>query len=75
MKNDELDLQVPVFDTGLTYISDSVFAVCTGYGSVRHYDMKAGKKCRSTVEVLKKEMMLTHIQKSVVNENYLYAIS
>ena len=75
VSNDELSLQVPIFDTGLAYIDQDTYAVCTGYGSVRHYDKRAGKKCRSTDEVLKGEMMLTHVLKSKVDPNKLYAIS
>ena len=51
------------------------FAVCTGYGSIRHYDKRAGKKASSTVEVLKGEIMLTHVVKSEVDDNLLYAVS
>lgn len=42
---------------------------------MRHYDKRAGKKCRSSDEVLKGEMMLTHIVKSNVDPNKLYVIS
>ena len=34
-----------------------------------------GKKCRSDDEVLKGEQMLTHIVRSLVDENYLYVLT
>jgi hypothetical protein len=49
--------------------------VSTGYGFVRHYDFRVGKKCRSNDEVLKNEMMITHIVRSLVNEHHLYVIT
>ena len=54
VRNDELDLQVPIFDTGLTFLDSSkdVVAVCTGYGAVRTYDFRAGKKARSAIDIL-----------------------
>lgn len=77
MPNDELDLSVPIFDTGLAYINatNEVMAVSTGYGHVRHYDTRAGVKCRSDDSILKDEMMLTHIVKSMVNEHHLYVVT
>ena len=63
VKNDELDLKVPIFDTGLAYMDSSCenVAVSTGYVHVRQYDFRVGKKCRSDDEILADEMMLTHI--------------
>lgn len=49
--------------------------MCTGYGSIRHYDKRTGKKAISTVEVLKGEMMFTHLVKSEADDNLLYAVS
>ena len=61
--NDELDLEVPIFDTGLTFTDNSkhVAAVCTGSGAVRHYDFRAGKRPRSNAQVLQNEMLISHI--------------
>jgi len=64
-----------MFDTGLAYISNTVMAVCTGYGHLRHYDTRVCKKCRSDDTIIKDEMMLTHIVKSLVDENYLYVLT
>jgi len=45
---------VPIFDTGLTFLDSSkdVVAVSTGYGAIRTYDFRAGKKARSAIDVL-----------------------
>lgn len=61
--HDELDLEVPIFDTGLAFTDDSknLAAVCTGYGAVRHYDFRAGKRPRANVQVLQNEMLISHI--------------
>lgn len=64
-----------MFDTGLAYISNQVMAVCTGYGHIRHYDTRIGKKCRSDDEILKSEMMLTHVVKSLIDDNHLYVVT
>ena len=50
-------------------------AVGTGYGHIRHYDTRVGKKCRSDDEVLKGEAMITHIVKSLSDDNYLYVLT
>jgi hypothetical protein len=72
-----LDLQVPIFDTGLAYLdsTNQSMAVCTGYGHVRIYDTRVGKKCRSDSDILKNENMLTHIVASKANENHLYVLT
>lgn len=70
--NDELDLQVPIFDTGLTWLDNShahSFAVSTGSGCIRTYDTRAGRKCRMNATVLQGEMMLTHLIRSNVNHH------
>lgn len=74
--HDELDLEVPIFDTGLTFTDSSknTVAVCTGYGAVRHYDFRAGKKARTNAQVLQNEMLISHIVQSQVNGNQLYII-
>jgi len=76
--NDHLDLQTPIFDTGLAYIKNSDhknMAVTTGYGRVRQYDTRAGKKCRSDDLILKDEKMLTHIVRSLASEHHLYVLT
>lgn len=60
---------MPIFDTGLAWISDEVMAVSTGYGCIRVYDTRIGRKCRINASVLKNEMMVTHVAKSLVNEH------
>lgn len=77
LPNDDLDLITPMFDTGLAYIDGTyqTMAVSTGYGHVRHYDTRAGVKCRSDDTILKDEMMLTHIVRSLANEHHLYVIT
>ena len=44
--NDELDLQVPIFDTGLVTCeaSERILAVCTGSGELRTYDVRASNR-------------------------------
>jgi hypothetical protein len=52
---------VPIFDTGVAFLSDRVLAVSNGYGNIRHYDMRASIKAVSTAAITKNDMMLTHI--------------
>ena len=52
---------MPIFDTGVAFISDRVLAVSTGYGNIRHYDVRAGIKAISTAAITQKEMILTHV--------------
>jgi len=56
-------------------MSDNEMATCTGYGSVRLYDNRVGRKARTSIEIMKEEMMLTHIVQSKINDNLLYTIS
>ena len=46
LPDDELDIKVPIFDTGLTMCDEigRVLATCTGFGEVRHYDVRAQRK-------------------------------
>ena len=76
--NDHLDLAMPIFDTGLAYLSEdgAQIAVSTGYGCVRTYDTRAGRKCRTNDLIFKgKEGILTHIVKSLCNEHHLYVLT
>ena len=75
MPNDHLDLQIPIFDTGAVFISDRVLAVSNGYGELRHYDIRASKKVTSNVAITEKELMLTHVVHSKINEHHLYVVS
>jgi WD40 repeat protein len=75
LPNDELDLKIPVYDTGAVFCSERVIAVSNGYGNVRHYDVRASRKAISNVTITKKDMMLTHILQSKVNENHLYVVT
>ena len=74
--HDELDLEVPIYDTGLTFTdnTNNVVAVCTGYGAIRHYDFRAGKRPRSNASVLQSEMKISHVIQSQVNPHHLYII-
>lgn len=49
--------------------------MCTGYGAVRTYDFRVGKKARSAIDILQNEMMITHIIQSQANPNNLYIIN
>jgi len=46
--NDELDLAVPIYDTSLAVCKSDpfgrVFAVATGYGDIREYDVRASRR-------------------------------
>ena len=76
LPNDSLDLQIPVWDTGLAFITDRVMATSTAYGEVRHYDYRASMKVTSSNKVFKNsEMFLSHIIKSELNDNLLYVIN
>jgi hypothetical protein len=39
--NDYLDLKVPIYDTDITWMSNHVFYLSTGYGQIRSYDVRA----------------------------------
>lgn len=40
LPNDELDLQIPIWDTDLCYLSANNFCSVTAYGDIREYDLK-----------------------------------
>lgn len=66
--NDELDLTVPIYDTGMASLKDKsgiegrVLAVSTAYGQVRLYDVRSSLKPQLDCQILKqKSEHLTHI--------------
>lgn len=45
LPNDELDLQIPIWDTDACYLeSNTNFVVCTAYGDIREYDTREGRR-------------------------------
>lgn len=75
LPHDELELAVPIFDTGVAFLGDRCLAVCNGYGQLRQYDIRASRKITSNATITKNDMMLTHVAKSRINENHLYVIT
>ena len=77
LPDDELDIKVPIFDTGLAMIDTAgrVLATSTGFGEVRHYDVRAQRKVISNAQVTKESMLLNNIARSKVNEHLLYVVT
>lgn len=77
--NDELDLAVPIYDTSMAQCTidalGRVLAVSTAYGEVRMYDVRASKRATSNNLIVSTAQMLSNLQQSVVNENYLYVVT
>lgn len=44
LPNDELDLEVPVWDTDFSFITSNVLGTCSRHGYVRVYDMKQQRR-------------------------------
>lgn len=42
--NDELDLEVPIWDTDFSFLSSTTVATCSRYGYVRFYDIKKQRR-------------------------------
>ena len=40
LPNDELDLQIPIFDTDASFLDQNHIVVTTAYGEVREYDIR-----------------------------------
>ena len=68
---------MPIFDTGLVTCeaSERILAVCTGSGELRTYDVRASNRPVTDTQITQKQMMLTHILKSPLDDNYLYTIT
>ena len=78
LPDDELDIKVPIFDTGVTECDPGagrILATCTGYGEIRHYDIRAQRKVVSNAQVTKDNMLLSHIARSRINEHHLYVVT
>ena len=78
LPDDELDIKVPIFDKGVVECDPGVgrvLATCTGYGEIRHYDIRAQRRAVSNVSVTKDLLLLSHIAQSVINEHHLYVIT
>lgn len=59
----------------MCYLSSKGIVACTAYGDVREYDMKAARKPVIIGKLTNDGMMLSHITKSKVNENIIFAVS
>jgi len=44
LPNDELDLQIPIFDTDLCYLSANNLVAVTAFGDVREYDIRGQRR-------------------------------
>jgi hypothetical protein len=44
LPNDELDLQIPIFDNDVHFLDAHHLVVTTGYGDVREYDVRSGQR-------------------------------
>ena len=77
--NDELDLQVPMYDTSMVQCSSDpigrVLAVSTAYGEIREYDIRANKRATCNNTIVKTAQMLSNLLQSEVNEHNLYVIT
>lgn len=75
LPHDELELEIPIFDTGVAFITERNLAVSNGYGQLREYDVRAGRKITSNTKITEKDMMLTHVVSSALNPHFLYVIT
>lgn len=44
LPNDELDLQIPIWDTGMVFDTEKTMCVSTAEGQIRYYDINDGKR-------------------------------
>ncbi|KRY22198.1 WD repeat-containing protein 74, partial [Trichinella patagoniensis] len=44
VRNDFLDLRVPVWIRDIAFVSENVLATCTAYGQIRSYDTRCGQR-------------------------------
>jgi len=56
-------------------LTERVLAVCNGYGQLRQYDTRASIKVTSNAIITQKDLMLTHVAHSKINEHHLYVIT
>jgi ribosome biogenesis protein NSA1 len=73
--NDELDLQVPIWDTDSCFIENKVVATCTAYGDVREYHIRKQKKPTKNAKIIAEGKLLSKLVKSKKNENLLYIVN
>ena len=53
LPNDELDLQIPIYDTDICHLNEHLICVTTGYGDVRDYDTRGQRRPLNSVKVTK----------------------
>jgi ribosome biogenesis protein NSA1 len=75
LSNDELDLQIPIWDTDICYLSNSNVCAVTAYGEVREYDLKHGQRRPITNVKLTEGMLLSKVVKSKTNDNVIFVIT
>jgi WD40 repeat protein len=44
LPNDELDLQIPIFDTDISFLDANHIVATTGYGEIREYDIRGKRR-------------------------------
>lgn len=54
VKNDRLDMPVPVFIEGVVFITESQLVTCTHLGQLRYYDFKLGRRPQNDKKVSNK---------------------
>lgn len=88
LPNDELDLKIPIWDTSLEYLSrlnPYSLVTCTAYCDVREYDTRCPRKPVTNVKLFGnesgkdryqlRELYLSKIMQSQLNENHVYTIT
>lgn len=77
LPNDELDLQIPIWDTSVCYLgSNTSFVACTAYGDIREYDTREGKR-RPTLSTRflpkgQDDQLLSKIIKSQLSDQHVF---
>ncbi len=78
LPNDELDLQIPIYDTDICHLNENFICVTTGYGDVRDYDTRGQRRPSNSVKVTKdkeQQCLLGKITPSVLKPEHLVFVS
>lgn len=72
LPNDELDLQIPIFDTDIAYLDNNHIAAITAYGEIREYDIRGQRRPIVNTLVGTEKAYLSKIVQSRLNPNIVY---
>ena len=75
LPNDELDLQIPIFDNELCFLDANHLVATTAYGDIREYDIRGQRRPVIHTSLEKEKTLLGKVVGSLTQENVVYTVN